>query len=282
MYLSKFSLEGKVAVVTGGGTGIGRAITLTFADAGADIVVSSRKQENLEKVAEEVRQRGRKALVVPAHLGRIENINMLTQRVAEEFGKVDILVNNAGTNPVQEPLLSDVQSERLWEAIINVNLKCPYFLSRAMVGIMKEHGGGSIIHIASMEGFVPGDGSCIYDITKAGLLQLTRTQAREWAQFNIRVNAIAPGMVRTNMSRVVWQNPVELEKWNRHIPMRRFAEPEEMSFAALYFASDASSYTTGASIIADGGVLAIGWNPNSELVSEACLAGPFASPPAES
>lgn len=279
MYLSKFSLEGKVAVVTGGGTGIGRAIALTFADAGADIVVSSRKQENLEEVAEEVRQRGRKALVVATHLGKIENMNMLTQRVVEEFGKVDILVNNAATNPVQEPLLSEAQSERLWEAIMNLNLKCPFFLSRAMAEIMKEHGGGNIIHIASMEGFVPGDGTCMYDITKAGLLQLTRAQAREWAQFNIRVNAVAPGTVKTNMSRMAWQNSVEMEKWNRHIPMRRFGEPEEMAFAALYFASDASSYTTGASIIADGGVLAVGWNPNSELVTDARLAGPFTSPP---
>ena len=142
--------------------------------------------------------------------------------------------------------------------MFNLNLKAPYFLSRAVAKIMKEHGGGNIINILTMEAFIPGEGDSMYGTGKAALLELTRIQAKEWAQFNIRVNAIAPGMVKTQMSRLTWEDPEELKRWTKHIPMTRFAEPEEVAWAALYLASEASSYTTGACIGVDGGLLVMG------------------------
>jgi NAD(P)-dependent dehydrogenase (short-subunit alcohol dehydrogenase family) len=181
--------------------------------------------------------------------------------VIEEFGKLDILVNNAGTNPVQVPFLDEVyDNERLWDSIINLNLKGPYFLTRAVAKVMKEQGRGNIINISSIDGVVPGVGESIYDISKAGLIHLTKIAAKDLAEYNIRVNCIIPGMVKTRMSGVLVKQPEAAKPWNAGIPMGRFAGPDEIAGAAVYLASDASSYATGACITVDGGVLCMG-NP---------------------
>ena len=252
MDLSMFSLEGNVALVTGGSRGIGRAIALTFAAAGADVIVCSRKLQDLEKVAQEIKELGRKSSAVAAHVGRIEELNNLANKVVEEFGRIDILVNNAGTNPINASVMD--YEERLWDSIMNINLKGPIFLSQKVAKIMKAQGGGSIINIASIEGFRVGAKSLAYDISKAGIIHFTRIAATEWAPYNIRVNAIAPGFTKTNLVNSLWENEAIKEKLVEKIPIRRMADPNDMAGAALYLASNASSYATGATIVVDGGM----------------------------
>jgi len=245
-----FSLQGKVAVVTGGSRGIGQAIALGIARAGADVVVTSRKLPDLEKVAEEIKEMGRKSLAVAAHIGRMEEVNSLVSKVKEEFGRIDILVNNAATNPAMDSAL-DV-SERAWDSIMNLNLKGLFFLSQAVARVMKEQGGGKIVNIASIAGITP-DILPIYSISKAGVLMATKVMASEWAKYNVRVNAVAPGMTRTRFSEALWSNPDILQGAMFRTPMGRIAEPEEMVGAVIYLASDASSYVTGQVIAVDGG-----------------------------
>lgn len=252
MDIPKFSLDGKVALVTGGSRGIGEAIALAFAGAGADVVVSSRSQPDLEKVAEKIQGLGRRGLAVAAHAAKMDQLDNLVKRVMEEFNRIDILVNNAATNPAWVHILES--EERLWDSIMSLNLKGPFFLSQKVASIMKEHGGGSIINIASVEGFVVGDRSAIYDISKAALIHFTKAAASEWAQHNIRVNAIAPGSVQTRLTHSQWENPEYRAALEQMIPMRRIAQPMEMAGAAVYLASDAAGYATGSLIVVDGGL----------------------------
>ena len=245
-----FSLEGKVALITGGSRGIGRATALGFAGAGADVVVASRKLDDLEKVAEEIRGMGRESLAIAAHAGRLEDISNLVTKTVEKFERIDILVNNAGTNPTADSAL-DIE-ERAWDAIMNLNLKGLFFLSQAVARVMKAKGGGCIINVASVAGIRP-DILPIYSISKAGVIMATKVMALEWAKDNIRVNALAPGVVKTRLSRYLWDNPGITEKIMEEIPMRRPAETEEMVGAMIYLASDAASYATGAVISVDGG-----------------------------
>ncbi len=254
MVLSQFSLEGKVALVTGGSRGIGKATAIEFAKAGADVVVASRKLPDLEKVADEIRSLGRKSLAVSAHVGQMEQISSLVERVVAEFGKIDILVNNAGTSPVYTSAL-DLE-ERAWDATMNLNLKGLFFLSQAVARVMKKHGGGKIINVASVYGFLPEANVGYYSITKAGVIMATKVMAREWAQYNIRVNAIAPGVIHTRLGDSHWAvAPKDKEETIKRILMGRIGEPEEIAGAMIYLASDASSYVTGQIFTVDGGFL---------------------------
>jgi len=247
-----FSLEGKVALVAGGSRGIGRACALAFAENGADVVVSSRKLPDLEVVAEEIRARGRKGMAVAAHIAKVEESTNLVEKVKAEFGRIDILVNNAGTNPYSG-LLIDAE-EWAWDVTMNVNLKGPFLLSQLVARVMREQGGGSIINTASVGGFRPGGQQGIYSVTKAALIMLTRVMAREWGQYNIRVNAIAPGVIKTRLSEALWKEPAVGEAASRRTALGRLGEVEDVAGAVLYLASDASSYVTGETIIIDGGV----------------------------
>jgi len=237
-----FSLEGRVALVTGGSRGIGRAFALGLAQAGADVVVASRKLSDLEKVSEEIRGLGRKSLAVAAHVARMDQIKDLVSKVKDEFGKIDILVNNAATNPVMDHAL-DIE-ERAWDTVMNLNLKGLFFLSQAVARVMKEKGGGKIINVTSIEGITPGI-LPVYSISKAGVIMATKVMAREWTKYNIRVNAIAPGLTKTSFSEALWNNPEILQDAMSTTPMGRIADPEEMVGAVIYLASDVSSYTTG-------------------------------------
>ncbi|MBM3167218.1 MAG: SDR family NAD(P)-dependent oxidoreductase, partial [Chloroflexi bacterium] len=200
--LSRFSLEGKVALVTGASRGIGRATALGFADAGADVIIASRKQPDLEKVAEEIRAKGRKALPVAAHIGKIEEIRSLVDTAVAKFGKIDILVNNAAASPAMASPLD--AEERLWDTIMNLNVKGVYFLSQAVAKVMKEHGGGKIINVSSVDAFKPEYRLGIYSIAKTAILMVTKSLALELAEYNIRVNAIAPGAVSTKLLDSHW------------------------------------------------------------------------------
>jgi NAD(P)-dependent dehydrogenase (short-subunit alcohol dehydrogenase family) len=249
-----FSLKGKVALITGGSRGIGKATALGFASAGADVVVASRKLPDLEQVAAEIRGLGRKALPVSAHIARLEEIKNLVNTVCQEFGKIDILVNNAGTSPAMSPML-DLE-ERLWDSIMNLNLKGLVFLSQAVARVMKEHGGGTIINVASVAGFRHEPNNGMYAITKTGVIMATKIMSQEWAKYNIRVNAIAPGHVHTRLGDSIFTAvPGYEQEFLQRVPMGRIGDPDEIIGAMIYLASDASSYVTGATIVVDGGTL---------------------------
>ncbi len=258
MNLSRFSLEGKVALVTGGSRGIGRAIALALADAGADVAVSSRKLPDLESVADEISKKGVKSMAVASHIAKGEESKALVDRVKGEWGKIDILVNNAGTNPYYGPLLE--AEEWAWDVTMNVNLKGPFLLSQVVAGVMKEQGGGSIINIASIMGMVPSELG-IYSVSKAGIIMLTQVLAREWGRYKIRVNAIAPGVVKTRLSEALWKDSAKGEEAAKSKALGYIGVPEDIAGAALFLASDASSYVTGEVIVVDGGEL-IGQAPD--------------------
>ena len=246
----EFSLKNKIVLITGASRGIGEATAIGLAQAGADLAIASRKLPDLEKVAEEIKKTGRKCVPVAAHVGKTEEINNLVKRVLEEFGKIDILVNNAATNPSMAAAI-DID-ERAWDSIMNLNLKGLFFLSQAVARVMKGKGGGKIINVASVAGITP-DILPVYSISKAGVIMATKVMAQQWAPYNIRVNAIAPGLTKTRFSEALWKNPDILQMAMSRTPMARPAEPEEMVGAIIYLASDASSYVTGQVIAVDGG-----------------------------
>jgi NAD(P)-dependent dehydrogenase (short-subunit alcohol dehydrogenase family) len=257
--LSRFSLEGKVAVVTGGSRGIGKAIAVGFAKAGAKVAVTSRKIDDLKATAEEIRSFGGHAVPIQAHLGKMEEIKKMVDSVMQQFGRIDILVNNAGASPAMASVLDS--EERLWDTIMNLNLKGLYFISQAAARIMKAQGGGKIINVASIDGFHPERQVSIYSISKAGVRMISKAFAAELAPFNIQVNTIAPGAITTKMMDSHWHamSPEEAKKakeeTGKAIPIGRIGVPDDIVGAAIYLASSASDYTTGAEILVDGAVL---------------------------
>ncbi|HQH16791.1 MAG TPA: glucose 1-dehydrogenase [Smithella sp.] len=245
------SLENKVALVTGGSRGIGRAIALGLAKSGADVIVTSRKIADLENVAEEIKVLGRKSLAVATHIGRLEEIKNLVEKAKAQFGRIDILVNNAATNPSMAAAI-DID-DRAWDSIMNLNLKGLFFLSQAIARLMKEHGGGKIVNVASVAGISP-DILPVYSISKAGVIMATKVMAQQWAIYNIRVNAIAPSLTKTKFSEPLWSNQDILNIAMSRTPLGRPAEPEEMVGAVIFLASEASSYVTGQVLAIDGGI----------------------------
>lgn len=253
MSIPSLSLEGKVAIVTGGGTGIGRSIALEFAGAGADVVVASLSLSVLEKVSEEVKTLGRRSLAVQTDISRKTDVDNMVQKAMDEFGAIDILVNNAGI-VVQCSLLET--EEDVWDKIFDINLKGCQLCSQAVGRIMVRRKRGNIINVASIDGLVAFPPESAYSVSKAGVIMFTRVLAKELASSNIRVNAIAPGAVKTAMTEELLNNPVALKEMLAEIPLGRIAEPGDISSVALFLASDASRYITGSTIVVDGGLLA--------------------------
>jgi NAD(P)-dependent dehydrogenase (short-subunit alcohol dehydrogenase family) len=249
-------LTGKVALITGGSRGIGRAIALGFARAGAQVVVASRKQAGVDAVAAEIRQLGGMALGVAAHVGEETAIVTLVEKTLAAFGRIDVLVNNAATNPHFGPLLDATTAQ--WDKIMQVNLRGVFLLCRQVVPGMRERGGGSIINIASIEGLRPSKVLGVYSVSKAALLLLTQALAQELGPYGIRVNALAPGLIKTDFSAAMWQSPALAEAVAAHTPLQRLGEPEDVVGAALFLASSASAYVNGAVITVDGGLMAGG------------------------
>ncbi len=251
MGIPSLSLEDKTAIVTGGGTGIGRSIALEFAKAGADVVVSSRKLANLEKVAEEIKALGKRSLAVQTDITRKTDVDNMVQRVMDEFGRIDILVNNAGIY-LKAPLLELQEDD--WDRIIDTDLKGYYLCCQAVGRRMVDRKRGNIINIASDAAMKAYPNVGAYCIAKIGVVMLTKVLALELASYNIRVNAIAPGFIRTKMSEPMWSDPEALKQWEAKIPLGRIAELGEIIGPALFLASDASSYITGYTILMDGGL----------------------------
>ena len=247
-----FSLEGKVALLTGASKGIGEAIARLYAAAGAKVVINSRKQEELDKVAESIIREGGSCIGIAANAGDLAECRILVDKVVTLHGGIDILVNNAASNPVYGPV---VQCEEwAFDKIMNVNVKAPFELGKLVYPIMKQRGGGSVINISSIAGLTPDQGLGIYSVSKAALNMLTKVTAKEWGADHIRVNAICPGLIKTKFSEALWQN----EKWLAHFvkltPLGRMGTVEEIAGLALFLASDASGYCTGTLFTADGGI----------------------------
>lgn len=250
--MTAFDLIDKVAVITGGSRGIGREIGLAYAEAGAKVVVASRKQEGVDAVAEEIRERGGTALAVAAHTGHENAVTALVERTVEAFGGVDIAVNNAGTNPHFGPIMTATTGQ--WDKIMEVNLRGAFFVCQQVVPIMQERGGGKIINVTSMAGLRPQPAMGIYSVSKAGLIMLTQVLAQELGPYNIQVNAIAPGVVKTRFSGALWQTPSIAQAIVKHTPLGRLGEVDDVVGAALYLASPLSDFVTGAVLPIDGGM----------------------------
>ena len=248
-----FDLTGKVALVTGASRGIGEAIALAYARAGAQVALVSRKQADLERVAALIQAAGGQALALAAHTGETAALAAAVEQTVAAFGGIDIVVNNAATNPHFGPILTAEESH--WDKILDVNVKGYFRVVKACVPGMQARGGGKVINVASVAGLEPQAMMGVYSVSKAAVLMLTRVLAAELASLNIQVNAIAPGFVKTKFSAALWQNPQINQAVLKRIPQKRMAEPEEIAGLALYLASPSSSFVTGSIFSIDGGQL---------------------------
>lgn len=248
-----FDMDGKVAIVTGASKGIGEAMAHGLAEFGTKVVISSRKQDAVDEVAERFRGEGLEATGIACHVGEAEQRKALVEKTIEKYGRLDILINNAATNPYFGPI--EAMTEAAYQKTLDINLHAAMHLSNLVYPKMKANKGGSIVHISSIEGIHASAFFAAYNISKAGVIMLGKNQAAEWGKDNIRVNVICPGLVKTKLSSGLWKNESLMKKLPGKIPLGRMAMPEEMAGLAVYLASDAASYTTGGVFVSDGGLL---------------------------
>jgi NAD(P)-dependent dehydrogenase (short-subunit alcohol dehydrogenase family) len=247
--MASFDLRNKVAIITGGSRGIGAEIARAYAAAGANVVVASRRIENVQPVADAINAAGGTALAVACHTGEREQVLALVDQTLAAFGTVDIAVNNAGTNPHYGPLLE--ASEAIWDKTLQVNVKGYYWLAQAVAPIMVERSAGKIINMASVAGLRPGANMGVYSVSKAAVIMLTQALAQELAPRGVQVNAIAPGVIRTRFSAALWGSAELLGRIEGRVG--RLGEPDDVAGAALLLASSASDYISGAVLVIDGG-----------------------------
>lgn len=248
-----FDLSGRVALVTGASRGIGEAIARAYAARGARVVVSSRKQQACDEVAAAIAAAGGEAVAMACHIGELDAIERLIGQVQERFGRLDVLVNNAATNPYYGHILdTDLGA---FQKTVDVNIRGYFFTSVLGARLMRSGGGGSIINVASVNAVRPGPMQGIYSITKGAVLNMTRAFARECGPEGIRCNAILPGLIRTKFAGALLKDEQQLAHYVGQNPLRRVGEPEDLAGAAVFLASDASSYVTGEFLVVDGGFL---------------------------
>jgi len=253
MDVKSFSCKGKVALVIGGAGDIGKAIAESLSLAGADVVISSRKQENLDKAAAEIKARSKgKVVGIAGHLGKLETIKVLVDAVMKDFKRIDIVVNSSGSSFMVP--LTDIE-EWQWDNVMNVNVKGPFFLCKQIAPIMKEQGGGSIINISSYMGVRVEESLGVYCISKAAVIHMTRVMAKEWGKWNIRVNCITPAWVHSRLSDPFLQMPGVNDRMLAQTVIGRFGEPDDVAAIALYLASDAAKNQTAGIFPLDYGML---------------------------
>lgn len=248
-----FQLDNKVAIVTGASKGIGEAMARGLAEFGAKVVISSRKQDAVDDVAANFQADGLEAVGIACHVGKSDDCENLVQKTIEQYGRVDILINNAGTNPYFGPI--NAMSNEAYQKTMDINLNSAIKLSNLVYPHMKLQGGGSIIHISSVEGYHATKYMPAYNISKAALIMLGKNQAVEWGHDKVRVNIICPGFVKTKLSAALWKDEKMHESLIRSTPLERLAHPDEMAGLAVFLASNASSFCTGEAIVNDGGIL---------------------------
>lgn len=248
-----FDLSGKVALVTGASRGIGESTARLLAAHGAHVIVSSRKLDGCERVAEDIRAEGGSAEAVDCHIGDMDQIGAIWAHIDQSHGRIDILVNNAATNPYFGPV--EETDPAAFQKTVDVNIRGYFFMSAQAARRMKKQGGGAIVNVASVNGVNPGYFQGIYSVTKAAVISMTKSFAMELGPHKIRVNALLPGLTDTRFASALTSNEAIRNQALAHIPMKRVAEPDEMAGTVLYLVSDASSYTTGACVNADGGYL---------------------------
>ncbi|UCD58475.1 MAG: SDR family oxidoreductase [Candidatus Hydrogenedentota bacterium] len=250
MSIDRFALTGKIALVTGASRGIGKAVALGFANAGADVAICSRKLENVEPVAGEIEKLGRQAFASAADVSNREDIERFVSETLTKFGQIDILVNNVARS-IMSPIMN--LREDGWDKIMNTNLKSYFLFSQAVGQIMMGQGSGVIINVSSVAGQKAAPLLGAYSVSKAGVDMLTKVLAKELAGVGVRVNAISPGMVETKFSEAIWSSPEMHAEVVRDIPLGRLATTDEIVGLAIFLASDAASYVTGTIVNIDGG-----------------------------
>jgi len=252
MATNLFDLSGKIALVTGASRGIGEAIAKLLAEQGAHVIVSSRKIDGCQLVADKINNAGGSAEALACHVGNMEQIENTFAFIKEKFGKLDILVNNAATNPYFGHILdTDLGA---YSKTVDVNIRGYFFMSIEAGKLMRANGGGAIVNTASVNALQPGMAQGIYSITKAAVVNMTKAFAKECGEFGIRINALLPGMTKTQFAGALFSDKEIYQKAVQTIPMKRHAEPNEMAGTVLYLVSDASSYTNGECIVVDGGL----------------------------
>jgi len=248
-----FNLENKVAIVTGASSGIGKSISLTLAEAGANVILVSRRIDVLNQLVEHINQKGYKSLAIKADISKKDEVDGMLEKALREFEKIDILVNSAGINR-RAPI--ELFSEKDWDDVINTNLKGAFLCSQAAGRIMIKHRKGKIINISSMNSVIVGENIPAYDASKGGITQLTKSLALGWAKYNINVNAIGPGNFKTEMTRSQYEDEVKSQQIITTIPLKRWGVPKiDLSGIVILLASEASDYITGQTIYVDGGCL---------------------------
>ncbi len=248
---SLFDLTGKVAIVTGSTKGIGLAIAKGMAAHGAMVVVSSRKPDACEVVAKEIRDAGGRAVVIPCHVGRKEELQNLVDQTLAQCGGIDIVVANAGVNPYLGPAAG--VTDEVYERVMGTNVRSNFWLSNMVCPHLAARGGGSFIIISSIGGVLGSATLGLYGLSKAADIMLAKNIAVEWGPKNVRANAIAPGLVRTDFARALWEDPVRYKKTTRDAPLGRIGEPDEIAGCAVWLASPSGAFTSGQGILIDGG-----------------------------